>query len=77
MGEGIYRILRHVDHTPLVYALDLPDEPDEVQRTLNLEEEASYILTAPGSPPPHAPASRHGPATAFPVLDGTDPVLAR
>lgn len=53
-GEGIYRILRHGDHTHLVYALELPEEPDEVQRSLNLEEEASYVLSVknPEKPSP-------------------------
>lgn len=44
-GEGVYRILRHDDHTHLVYALELPRQPDEVQRELRIEEEASYIIS--------------------------------
>jgi len=44
-GEGVYRILRHGDHTHLVYTLELPVEPGEVQRALQLEKEASYIIT--------------------------------
>lgn len=44
-GEGVYRILRHDDHTHLVYALELPRKPDEVQQELNIEQDASYIIS--------------------------------
>lgn len=44
-GEGRYRILSHGDHTHLVYRLELPRRPGEVQEELEIEEEASYILT--------------------------------
>lgn len=44
-GEGVYRILRHDDHTHLVYALELPRKPAEVQQELNIEEDASYIIS--------------------------------
>ncbi|MBW3599832.1 MAG: hypothetical protein KY475_21495 [Planctomycetes bacterium] len=44
-GEGIYRLVRHDDHTHLVYALELPEEPNEVQESFNIEEEASYIVS--------------------------------
>jgi hypothetical protein len=37
-GEGVYEILRHGDHTHLVFELELPDEPGLVQ-------EASYIIS--------------------------------
>lgn len=55
-GEGVYRIVRHDDHTHLVYALELPDEPDEVQRELRVEEEASFILSIKN---PEKPAPRN------------------
>jgi hypothetical protein len=53
-GEGVYSIVRHGDHTHLVYVLELPDEPKEVQRALNIEEEASYIISVknPDQPSP-------------------------
>lgn len=53
-GEGIYRILRHDDHTHLVYAMELPERPGEVQEELNLEEEASYVISVnnPEKPSP-------------------------
>ncbi|MGR6034088.1 MAG: hypothetical protein ACU4EQ_09120 [Candidatus Nitrosoglobus sp.] len=44
-GEGVYALVRHDDHTHLVYALELPKKPGEVQRALNIKEEGSYILS--------------------------------
>ncbi|MFP4348723.1 MAG: hypothetical protein ACOC0H_00255 [Thermodesulfobacteriota bacterium] len=44
-GEGVYRILRHEDHTHLVYLLELPKSEDAVQDELGIEEEASYIIS--------------------------------
>jgi hypothetical protein len=44
-GEGVYRILMHGgNHTHLVYALELPKKPGEVQQALEIEPEMSYIL---------------------------------
>jgi hypothetical protein len=53
-GEGIYRIVRHGSHTHLVYALELPERIGEVQEELNIEDEASYILSIknPAKPAP-------------------------
>jgi hypothetical protein len=53
-GERVYSIVRHGDHTHLVYVLELLDEPKEVQRALNIEEEASYIISVknPDQPSP-------------------------
>ena len=45
MMEGVYRILRHSGHTHLVYALELPEKPGEVQQQAQVEEEASYIIS--------------------------------
>lgn len=44
VGEGVYDIVLHKDHTHLVYALELPEKPGEAQDALNIEEEGSYIL---------------------------------
>lgn len=44
VGEGVYRIIRHEDHTHLVYALEEPREPGVAQDIFNVEEQASYIL---------------------------------
>ena len=54
-GEGVYALARHGNHTHLLYALELPEEPDEVQRELHIEKEGSYLLSvknpAASSPP--------------------------
>ncbi len=44
-GEGVYRIIRHEDHTHLAYALELPEKPGKPQEQFNIEEEASYIIS--------------------------------
>ena len=44
-AEGVYRIVRHGDHTHLAYALELPKKEGEVQKSLNLEDQASYIIS--------------------------------
>lgn len=43
-GEGIYAIVKHADHTHLVYSLELPARVGEVQKTLNISREASFIF---------------------------------
>jgi len=54
-GFGTKRSARHGNHTHLLYALELPVEPDEVQRELHIEKQGSYLLSvknpAAGSPP--------------------------
>jgi hypothetical protein len=54
-GEGVYRIVAHGNHTHLIYALELPKKPGPVQKELNIEPEASYIISVKnpekGSPP--------------------------
>src|SRR5690606_10254927 len=54
-GEGVYRLVRHKNHTHLVYALELPEELGAVQKALGIEPEASYVVTVKnpdaGSPP--------------------------
>jgi hypothetical protein len=53
-GEGAYVIARHDGHTHLAYELERPREPGEVQRELNIEREASYVVNVknPRTPPP-------------------------
>ena len=52
----------HDRHSHLVYALELPREPGEAQRTLRIGSEASYIVAARNpdapTPPGIAPAAR-------------------
>lgn len=54
-GEGVYAVVRHGNHSHLAYALELPAEPDEVQRELHIEKEGVYLLSIKnpeaGSPP--------------------------
>lgn len=53
-GEGVYAIVRHNGHTHLAYALELPHEPGPVQQDLEIQKEASYVLTVknPEAPTP-------------------------
>ncbi|KAF3786071.1 hypothetical protein EJ110_NYTH25463 [Nymphaea thermarum] len=50
LAKGVYRILKHVsgrrNHTHLVYKLECPtpDKPNEPQESLNIENEASFII---------------------------------
>lgn len=44
-GQGVYRILRHGDHTHLVYVPELPKKVGEVQQALDIEAEASLIIS--------------------------------
>ncbi len=57
-GAGIYRIVCHGSHTHLIYALELPERIGEVQEELNIDEEASYILSIrnPAKPSPRGAA---------------------
>ncbi|MDB5858484.1 MAG: hypothetical protein JWQ76_2173 [Ramlibacter sp.] len=54
VGEGVYAIVRHGDHTHLAYALQLPPEPGEVQRAFNVRQQASFVLSVknPDAPSP-------------------------
>ena len=53
-GEGVYAIVRHGDHTHLVYELELPRRPGAVQEELKIEDAASYIIALrnPRAPSP-------------------------
>jgi hypothetical protein len=53
-GEGIYAIVRHIDHTHLVYSLELPVRLGEVQKALGIARQASYIfiIKHPDAPTP-------------------------
>jgi hypothetical protein len=56
-GEGVYAIVRHRNHTNLVYALELPPEPGEVQRALNIVEEGSYVVAVKNPRAARAPGT--------------------
>jgi len=59
-GEGVYRILKHDDHTHLIYSLELPGRPGEVQDEFNIEDEASYIITVKNPETPSPPQAGLG-----------------
>lgn len=67
-GEGVYALVRHEDHTHLVYVLELPEEPGEAQRDLRVEEEGSYILSVrnPETPSPARAGLREERRADFP-----------
>jgi hypothetical protein len=43
-GEGVYAIAGHQGHTHLAYALELPEDPGEVQAALGMSARANPIL---------------------------------
>jgi hypothetical protein len=44
-GEGVYVLVRHIDHTHVAYALELPEKPGPAQMHLGIRQEASYIVS--------------------------------
>ncbi len=44
-GEGVYALARHGRGTVLAYALELPEQPGEVQRAFHIEAEGRYVLS--------------------------------
>lgn len=68
-AEGAYAITRHDDHTHLAYQLELPHRTGPPQQELQIEPEASYIVTVknPQAPTPpgvglRGPGRAHLPA---------------
>ncbi|MFP4163427.1 MAG: hypothetical protein ACLFQB_05880 [Chitinispirillaceae bacterium] len=55
-GEGVYKIILHKGHTHLAYVLELPKKPSRVQEELNIEDQASYVITVknPDKPSPRS-----------------------
>ena len=53
-AEGAYCIARHDDHTHLAYQLELPHRLGAAQHELQIESEASYVVTVknPSQPSP-------------------------
>jgi hypothetical protein len=64
LGEGRYQLLRHRDHTELVYALELPKQVGPAQREFEIKEEASYIVAVknPEISTPGLPSTKYPPA---------------
>jgi len=59
-GEGVYALVRHGNHTHLAYALELPESLGEVQQELNIEKEASYIVSIKNPEKPSPPGAGLG-----------------
>ncbi|NLE87934.1 MAG: hypothetical protein GX607_16230 [Myxococcales bacterium] len=55
VGEGVYEIASHKGHTHLSYALELPEQPGEVQGDLGIEAEASYVVSVKNPDQPSPP----------------------
>lgn len=65
VAEGAYAIARHDDHTHLAYQLELPHQPGAAQHDLNIEPEASYVVTVKNPRAPSPPGvGRPGPGKA-------------
>jgi hypothetical protein len=43
-GEGVYSLILHGNHTHLVYVLELPEHPGEVQATFNIKTEGRFVV---------------------------------
>jgi hypothetical protein len=56
-GEGIYAIASHERHTHLAYVLELPPQPGEVQRALNIVQEGSYVIAVKNPEAASAPGT--------------------
>jgi hypothetical protein len=54
-AEGAYAISRHDDHTHLAYQLELPRHLGPPQRELDIEQEASYVVTVKNPQAPSPP----------------------
>ena len=54
VGAGKYIIVKHQNHTEIAYVLETPKEPGDAQKELDIEKEASYILSVinPKNPAP-------------------------
>ncbi len=67
-GEGVYRIAGHNGHTHLVYALELPKKQGEPQREMNLQDQASYIISVknPLKPSPKGAGLRPRQEASYP-----------
>jgi hypothetical protein len=43
-GEGVYALILHGNHTHLVYVLELPASPGEVQQTFNIFPSGRFVI---------------------------------
>jgi hypothetical protein len=63
-GEGVYALARHENHTHLAYALELPERLGPVQRELQIQREASYIVSVKNPEAPSPPEAGLSPKEA-------------
>lgn len=63
VGEGIYSIVSHGNHTHFLYALELPHTLGDVQKAFNITKEANYIVS--NRPPSVSPKSIEEPFSNF------------
>jgi hypothetical protein len=45
IGEGVYALVKHGNHTHIAYVLELPEEPKGVQKEFKVEREGSYVVS--------------------------------
>jgi hypothetical protein len=43
-GEGVYALVLHGNHTHLLYALELPEKPGEVQEAFHINHEGRFLV---------------------------------
>jgi hypothetical protein len=69
-GEGVYALVQYPRHVHLAYALQLPTEIGEVQHSLNIDNEFSFIFAVknPTSAPPSVFPSTSKPENFPPSL---------
>lgn len=67
-GEGMYEIVRHANHTHLIYVLENPAFLGEVQKSLDIVKEGSYILSIknPEKPSPKGVGLRSSQEANYP-----------
>jgi hypothetical protein len=65
-GEGVYVLARHGDHTHLAYELLHPQRAGDVQRELNLQRRASFIIMVRNPEVPSPPGAGAGNGPQFP-----------
>jgi hypothetical protein len=64
LGEGRYQLVRHRDHTELIYALERPRQAGPAQRAFEIRDQASYITAVknPEIATPGTPSTKYPPA---------------
>jgi hypothetical protein len=63
-GEGVYALVLHEDHTHIAYALELPQRIGPVQRALQVERAASYVVSVKNPEAPSPPEAGLSPKEA-------------